>query len=84
VSGSGSRRPGARHPAPATAGTTITGAGVAARTANGRAAGNAVRADLTAQAAHQHVWRPDAVGSVCFLVASTLAWFEAGHGWAGT
>jgi hypothetical protein len=29
-----------------------------------------------------HVWRPDAVGSVCFLVASTLAWFEACHGWA--
>ena len=44
--------------------------------------GNAVRADLSAQAAHQHVWRPDAVGSVCFLVASALAWFEACHGWA--
>lgn len=29
-----------------------------------------------------HVWRPDAVGSVCFLVASTLAWFEACQGWA--
>ena len=28
-----------------------------------------------------HVWRPDAVGSVCFLVASTLAWYEACHGW---
>ena len=45
--------------------------------------GNAVRADLTAQAAHQHVWRPDAVGSVCFLVASALAWFEVCHGWIG-
>ena len=44
--------------------------------------GNAVRADLTAQAAHQHVWRPDAVGSICFLVASALAWFEVCHGWA--
>jgi hypothetical protein len=44
--------------------------------------GNALRADLTAQAAHQHVWRPDALGSVCFLVASALAWFEACHGWA--
>ena len=44
--------------------------------------GNALRADLTAQAAHQHVWRPDAFGSVCFLVASALAWFEACHGWA--
>ena len=26
--------------------------------------GNAMRADLSAQAAHQHVWRPDAFGSV--------------------
>ena len=43
--------------------------------------GNALRANLTAQAAHQHVWRPDAFGSVCFLVASTLAWFEVCHGW---
>lgn len=45
--------------------------------------GNAVRVDLTAQAAHQHVWRPDAVGSICFLVASALAWFEVCHGWIG-
>ena len=44
--------------------------------------GNALRVDLTAQAAHQHVWRPDAVGSICFLVASTLAWIEVCHGWA--
>jgi hypothetical protein len=43
--------------------------------------GDAVRVDLTAQAAHQHVWRPDAIGSVCFLVASGLAWFEVCHGW---
>ena len=43
--------------------------------------GNALRVDLTAQAAHQHVWRPDAYGSVCFLVASGLAWFEVCHGW---
>ncbi len=34
------------------------------------------------QAAHQHVWRPGAFGSACFLVASALAWFEACHGWA--
>ena len=39
-------------------------------------------AGLSAQAAHQHVWRPDAIGSVCFLVASALAWCEACHGWA--
>jgi hypothetical protein len=27
------------------------------------------------------VWRPDAIGSVCFLVASGLAWFDVCHGW---
>ena len=43
--------------------------------------GNALRVDLAATAAHQHVWRPDAIGSVCFLVASALAWFEVCHGW---
>ena len=43
--------------------------------------GNAVRVNLSAQAAHQHVWRPDALGSICFLVASALAWFEVCHGW---
>jgi hypothetical protein len=43
--------------------------------------GFALQANLTAQAAHQHVWRPDAFGSICFLVASTLAWFEVCHGW---
>ena len=41
----------------------------------------AIYADLSAQAAHHHVWRPDAIGSACFLVASALAWFEACHGW---
>ncbi len=43
--------------------------------------GNAIRVNLTAEAANQHVWRPDALGSVCFLVASALAWFEVCHGW---
>jgi hypothetical protein len=42
---------------------------------------NALRVDLSAQAADQHVWRPDAIGSICFLVASALAWFEVCHGW---
>jgi hypothetical protein len=42
----------------------------------------AISTDLSAQTAHQHVWRPDAVGSVCFLVASGLAWAEVSHGWA--
>jgi hypothetical protein len=27
------------------------------------------------------VWTPDALGSVCFLVASELAFAEAGHAW---
>ena len=27
------------------------------------------------------VWTPDALGSICFLVASQLAYAEAGHGW---
>jgi hypothetical protein len=44
--------------------------------------GVAMVSDLSAQTAHRHVWRPDAFGSVCFLVASALAWFEACHGWA--
>src|SRR5690242_13655169 len=44
--------------------------------------GVAMGANLSAQTAHQHVWRPDAVGSVCFLVASALAWYEVCHGWA--
>ncbi len=42
----------------------------------------AISTDLSAQTARQHVWRPDAVGSVCFLVASGLAWAEVCHGWA--
>lgn len=37
--------------------------------------------NLTAQAAHRHVWRPDGIGSVCFLVSSALAWYETCHGW---
>src|SRR5262245_7714967 len=44
--------------------------------------GTATAANLSAQAAHQRVWRPDAVGSVCFLVSSFLAWHEVCHGWA--
>ena len=44
--------------------------------------GTATASSLSAQAAHQHVWRPDAIGSVCFLVSSFLAWYEICHGWA--
>ncbi len=42
----------------------------------------AVGAAIGSAQYRHHVWRPDAAGSVCFLVASTLAWFEACHGWA--
>jgi hypothetical protein len=37
---------------------------------------------LSAHEANRYVWRPDAVGSICFLVASALAWYEVCHGWA--
>ena len=43
--------------------------------------GNAIRVNLTAEAAHQKIWVPDAYGSVCFLVSSALAWYEVCHGW---
>ncbi|MEY9930876.1 hypothetical protein ABH926_005523 [Catenulispora sp. GP43] len=43
--------------------------------------GLAVGATIGSDLYRRHVWRPDAVGSVCFLVASTLAWYEACHGW---
>jgi hypothetical protein len=35
---------------------------------------------LGASGAHHPVWRPDALGSVCFLVSSWLAWAEVCHG----
>ena len=44
--------------------------------------GAAVSANLSAETARHHVWRPDAIGSVCFLLASALAWFEVCHGWS--
>ncbi len=43
--------------------------------------GYAIQVDLTAAAADAHVWRPDALGSIAFLVASTLAWTEVCRGW---
>ena len=36
---------------------------------------------LTAKGEDLVVWTPDAVGSICFLVASELAFAEAGHAW---
>jgi hypothetical protein len=34
----------------------------------------------TVQEMNRRVWTPDALGSVCFLVASWLAWCEVNHG----
>jgi hypothetical protein len=41
----------------------------------------ALDASLNASQAHRLVWVPDVAGSICFLVASGLAWFEVSHGW---
>jgi hypothetical protein len=35
---------------------------------------------LGASSTHHPIWRPDALGSVCFLVSSWLAWAEECHG----
>jgi hypothetical protein len=37
--------------------------------------------DVPSDLENRVVWRPDAVGSVCFLVASAIAFAEAGHRW---
>lgn len=42
---------------------------------------HAVDLELSASSASELVWRPDVVGSICFLVASGLAWAEVGHAW---
>jgi hypothetical protein len=41
----------------------------------------ALDANLTPKKADLVVWTPDALGSICFLVASELAFAEAGHAW---
>jgi hypothetical protein len=41
---------------------------------------NALHENLSTSEANRLVWRPDALGSICFLVASGLAWAEAGEG----
>ena len=43
--------------------------------------GAAMQTNLSVPAEDRYVWRPDAVGSICFLVASGLAWYEVCHGW---
>jgi len=42
--------------------------------------GNALRINLTAALTEQLVWRPDALGSIAFLVASGVALRDAGRG----
>jgi hypothetical protein len=42
---------------------------------------HALSEHLSASDANRLVWRPDALGSICFLVASGLAWAEVGQGW---
>jgi hypothetical protein len=39
----------------------------------------AMHANLTASQADHLVWRPDAYGSTCFIVASCLAWVAVNH-----
>jgi hypothetical protein len=41
----------------------------------------AIDPSITSDTARHHVWRPDVAGSVCFLVASELAFAEVGHRW---
>ena len=43
---------------------------------------HALEAGLDAAQTNQLVWRPDTLGSICFLVASGLAWAEIGQSWA--
>jgi hypothetical protein len=42
---------------------------------------HAVDLSLSATQVNELVWRPDVAGSICFLIASGLAWAEAGHAW---
>ena len=37
--------------------------------------------DVPADLTDRVVWRPDALGSICFLIASGIAFAEAGHRW---
>jgi hypothetical protein len=41
---------------------------------------SALLVGLGASPNHHPIWRPDALGSVCFLVSSWLAWVEECHG----
>jgi hypothetical protein len=41
----------------------------------------ATRSALDAAQANQAIWRPDLLGSIAFMVASSLAWIEVCHHW---
>ena len=41
---------------------------------------SALLVGLGASSNHHPIWRPDALGSICFLVSSWLAWVEECHG----
>src|SRR5262249_45448458 len=41
----------------------------------------ALQEHLSTSQANRLVWTPDALGSICFLVASGLAWAEVSHTW---
>jgi len=41
----------------------------------------ATRSALDAAQEHRLIWRPDMLGSIAFMIASSLAWFEVCHGW---
>ena len=41
---------------------------------------SALLVGLGASTTHHPIWRPDALGSICFLVASWLGWAEECHG----
>jgi hypothetical protein len=42
---------------------------------------DALREHLSATQANRLVWTPDALGSICFLMSSGLAWAEVGRSW---
>jgi predicted Na+-dependent transporter len=42
---------------------------------------DAMARHLSAHEENRLVWSPDAFGSICFLVASGLAWFAVAHAW---
>jgi hypothetical protein len=42
---------------------------------------HALITNLSAKQSNQQIWRPDAFGSICFLVASELAFIAVGRHW---